>query len=426
MDKINILIVGAGIAGLSFARACEQQGIKVTIIEKSAQLSDFGAGICLPANAMIAFKHLGLEQEILDAAFQVDSIEYVRDNGKPLSSASLRKKPYNKAAFVALPRSELINILHKGLKSKIIFNSNIDKYEQIDDRVKVLLNHSIRSKFYDLVVGADGISSSLRNQIFDSTGDEDLGITTWRFNVELDTSDIQPIYYLGTDTVLMFYPISKTQVYVYAHINDQENKYSDLMPHDILPELFSGYCDAAKNILSKVNDETVIYSGRLKTISELHFSQGRTVFIGDALHGCPPSLQQGVAMAVEDALILTNSLTKYSIPNAIDAFTILREDRIKWVVSESNSIIQRAIRGNSILGCIIRNSFIRFKGPANIVAWKKLLNEDPFDELDLSTPDTEMDSQSDSSSDSTSKSNSGSTAKSKSKAKTKAELETTT
>ncbi len=384
MDKIKILIVGAGIAGLSFARACEQQGLKVTIIEKADSYPEAGAGICLPANALLAFKHLGLDQEILAVAHQVDSIEYVRDNGKSLSSSSLHKKPFNKAPFVALPRQELIKILHNGLKSKIIFNASIEKYEQIDDRVKVLLNEAVRSKYYDLVVGADGITSALRNSIFDTTGDEDLGITTWRFNIDVDTSKIQPIYYLGNDTLLMFYPISSSQIYVYAHIIDHEKQYCDKMPHDILPELFSDYCDKAKHILSKINDETVIYSGRLSTISELHFSQGRTLFIGDALHGCPPSLQQGVAMAVEDAVVLINSLMKYSIPNAIDAFTLLREDRVKSIVSESNSIIQRAVRGNSILGCILRNSFIRFKGPANIVAWKKLLNEDPFAELDLS------------------------------------------
>jgi len=81
MDKIKILVVGAGIAGLSFARACEQQGIKVTVIEKANDHPDTGAGICLPANAMMAFQHIGLKQKILDAAHQVNSIEYLRDNG---------------------------------------------------------------------------------------------------------------------------------------------------------------------------------------------------------------------------------------------------------------------------------------------------------------------------------------------------------
>jgi len=390
MDKIKILIVGAGIAGLSFARTCEQQGLKVTLIDKADDCPDTGAGICLPANAMTAFKYLGLDQEILNCSHQVKSIEYVRDNGKSLSKSSLHKKPFNKAPFVALPRQDLIKILRNGLKSKIIFNATIDKYEQIDDRVKVLLNNGVRSTYYDLVVGADGISSPLRNNIFGSTGNKDLNITTWRFNLDVDTTKIQPKYYLGTDSILMVYPISKSQVYIYAHIIDPDKKYTDVMPHDIIQELFSGYCTEAKTFLSKISDNTVIYSGRLNTISELHFSQGRTVFIGDALHGCPPSLQQGVAMAVEDALILTDSLLKYSVPNAIDAFTILREDRKKWVVSESNSIIERAIKGNSIMGCILRNSFIRIKGPANIAAWKQLLREDPFGELDLTIPEQDI------------------------------------
>jgi 2-polyprenyl-6-methoxyphenol hydroxylase-like FAD-dependent oxidoreductase len=389
MDKINILVVGAGIAGLSFARACEQHGFKVTLIEKAENCPNSGAGICLPANAMVAFKHLGLDQEILNIARQVNSVEYLRENGKSLSAASLQKKPFNKAPFVALPRQELIKILRKGLKSKIIFNTDIDKFEQIDDRVKVLLNHSIRSKFYDLVVGADGISSPLRNTIFGATGDEDLGITTWRFSIDVDTSNIQPVYYLGNDTVLMFYPMSQSQIYVYAHVIDHENKYIESDPHEMINLLFAGYCDEAKALLTNMTDDTIIYTGRLNTVSELHFSQGRTVFIGDALHGCPPSLQQGAAMAVEDALVLTNSLLKYSIPNAIDAFTLIREDRIKWIVSESNNIIQRAIRGNSILGCILRNSFIRIKGPANMVAWKHLLNEDPFAELDMTISENE-------------------------------------
>ena len=81
----KVIIVGAGIAGLSLARACLNKSLTPIIIEKSKCISSWGGGICLPGNAMLAFRKLGLEQEILNNSRKVNSITYALETGKTLA-----------------------------------------------------------------------------------------------------------------------------------------------------------------------------------------------------------------------------------------------------------------------------------------------------------------------------------------------------
>jgi 2-polyprenyl-6-methoxyphenol hydroxylase-like FAD-dependent oxidoreductase len=120
------------------------------------------------------------------------------------------------------------------------------------------------------------------------------------------------------------------------------------------------------------NDD--IIAGRLKSVVSREVYSGSILLIGDALHGCPPALQQGVGMGLEDVHCLADLLAKYQNVDTVFAhFKQQRLERISWVIDESNRVIRLASKGRTFLGRVIRNFIIRKGGPANVNGWRKLL-----------------------------------------------------
>jgi len=107
-------------------------------------------------------------------------------------------------------------------------------------------------------------------------------------------------------------------------------------------------------------------------VKPLYYSKN-IVLIGDALHGCPPTLQQGVGMGIEDGLVLAKALSTMSQKLALEEFQKIRENRVDWVVNESNKIIRLAGTGRTFFGRLVRNFIIRVGGPANVKGWRYLL-----------------------------------------------------
>lgn len=127
----NILISGAGIAGLCFARQLKKLGIAYTIIEKKSMLDVTGTGIALPANAVRAMRYMGFSRAV-DTMHQVKDIIYSRANGRVISQASLLTEPLNLDKFVALDRVELLGILKQDIEDDIHFNVTITDIKQCD------------------------------------------------------------------------------------------------------------------------------------------------------------------------------------------------------------------------------------------------------------------------------------------------------
>ncbi|MBL1275972.1 MAG: FAD-dependent monooxygenase [Ectothiorhodospiraceae bacterium] len=383
MTQENILIVGAGLIGLATARALSAQGINFKLIEKNDAWKSDGAGVCLPANAVSGFEHLDLKKELLAQAHQVSSVEYAKANGTSLAKSSLYEEPLNYQPFVALRRSQLHSILAQDMESKTLFNKSVEAINNKEDAVDVLFNTG-ETETFDLVIGADGIHSKTRSLAFENSGEsefpplKDMNVTTWRFTIQHDTSDLQPIYHLGDDSAFMLYPISRNEVYCYAQIVDANESYMQSPAKEILTTLFARYCKDVTSMIDSIQSDESVIIGRLVSVQSREIYRKRIVLVGDALHGCPPTLQQGIGLGVEDALLLAKLLSTHHIDDALEMFKEKRLERISWVIDESNRIIQLAAKGKHWLGRVVRNHMIRKNGPANVVGWKKLLQEDPL------------------------------------------------
>lgn len=367
----KVIIVGAGIAGLSLARACLNKSLTPIIIEKSKCISSLGAGICLPGNAMLAFRKLGLEQEILKNSRKVNSITYALETGKTLARGLLNESPLNKAAFVALPRPLLLSILAEGLEQYISYDTQICTKSITTDGVSIVTNNNKKIDA-DILVGADGIQSPLRKRLIDDDITE-FPVTYWRFTTDLSDENLEPVYYMGPDSLFMIYPMNKGQAYCYAQVVDKKNIHlNSNNPLKTLRSIFGSYNINVSNALEGMVNETKLQAGKLCATTPLFFESGRTVLIGDALHGCPPTLQQGAALAAEDALSLAHYLAEQDVETAIQSFSNNRKERVEWVVKESNKITRVAGIGKTWVGRALRNYVIKKNGCNNVNAWLQL------------------------------------------------------
>ena len=371
---MRILIIGAGIAGCALYRRLKSLDFDIDIIEKSSELGSEGSAICLPANAMLALEQLGLAEQIKQVAYQVDHIEYALSSGKTLASASLHEAPLNKAPFVALKRDALMSILRNGMAADVQLSAWSTALSQENNEVLVTFNTGA-CKTYDLVIAADGINSATRGMVQPNTSLLTHQVTNWRFITNKPKANIQPTYYVGNDSAFMIYPISDNEVYCYGQIMDEQGQYAALPSDKALQDIFSEYDVPVAKCIQGLTEHQHIVLGQLKSVEQTESVFDHVVLVGDALHGCPPSLQQGAGMSLEDINCLANNLAHSSLEKALINYQQARSERVAWTVSESNKIIKLAGLGRTPIGRFIRNNMIRFKGPANVVGWRKLLND---------------------------------------------------
>ncbi len=371
---MKILIVGAGIVGLSMARRLDEMSLPYTLIERSSGWSQDGAGICLPANAVAGMERLGLKEPLVAMAHQVSEVSYVKPNGQVISKASLLEAPLDKQPFLALPRAKLLNLLRKGMDKKVRFNIQLKAIRQSEDGADVTFSDG-QTEHFDCVIGADGVNSQVRGLAFEQTELEDLDVTNWRFLIDQDTSDLQPTYYLGSDSFFMRYPMPDNKVYCYAHVIDEDKKLLNINNKHFLLDQFKGFEDKVIEAINAVGPDDEIIPGRLNAVQSREVYSGCVVLIGDALHGCPPTLQQGVGMGLEDVHCLADLMEKgVEVEALLRQFRAKRIERISWVIDESNRVIRMASKGRSFLGRVIRNFIVRKQGPANVAGWRKLLS----------------------------------------------------
>nr|MCH9717361.1 FAD-dependent monooxygenase [Gammaproteobacteria bacterium] len=381
----NILISGAGIAGLSLARQFNKHGIKYTIIEKKSALDTLGTGIALPANAVRALRFMGLSSA-LNQMHQVKEIIYAGVSGRIISQASLLDAPLNKDKFVALQRSKLQDILQHDLNLKtnqtIYFDTSIIGMKQRDKGVDVICSNPDLNGHYDAVIGADGLYSTVRDLAFDAPPLVDLGVTNWRWVCDYSTRGIQPTYMLGRKNAFLAYPIGRHQIYCYAHQADLSNQYAEPNQADQhITQLFSDYDGIARPLLANLPDNKAIHTGRLRSVPSPLFSEADVALVGDASNACSPMLQQGAAAAFEDVIVLSELLAKFSVRDALLYYKKLRYQRVNWVVKTSDDGIKSFIKVNSRWSMMARNLLIKKNGPLNVLGWKHLLSTCPLDEL---------------------------------------------
>lgn len=309
----------------------------------------------------------------MGCAHKVDSVTYSKSNGQVLSKASLNDEVFGGNPFIALKRENLIEKLAKRLNGEILFSTTIQSFVEHGTTVEVLLTSSKVSDEFDLIVSAEGLSSSLRRQCFSYEETiRDHCITNWRFISRKPNHGYQPTYMFGRSDLFMIYPISPDELYCYGHVYDPKCLYySNGNATNHVKRLYGDYGNDVPTLVRGLHESDIV-KGRLKSVIRPYMSKGRIVFIGDAANACSPLLQQGAAGAFEDALCLVDELKAGRIDQAIDNYHVKRDVKNRWVLEASDVPVSKVKASRSVLGSFVRNAMIKKSGPLNVQGWKRL------------------------------------------------------
>ncbi len=340
----KVCIIGGGVAGLAVAIGLHHQGIAVEVVEKDASWSVYHVGIIVQANFVSALDRLGLGKEAVAAGHPYNGVRFMTPTGDLIAELPATSRVDGLPGDLGLTRPALHDVLttrvrELGIPVKlgVTFESFIDTGDGVD----VAFTDGT-SGSYDLLIGCDGNYSAVRKVLWPDAAPAYTGQAVWRYNVprpaDLEWSDI----YLGVDNGFNgkagYCPLSPAEMYIFAVIEEPgKPRFAPETLADEMRRRLAGYGGIMGEAAKHVTDPTlVVYRPLEACIMPDPWYQGRVVLIGDAAHSATPHLGQGAAMAVEDAVVLSEELASdQPVEAALRAFMDRRFERAKLVGTSS-------------------------------------------------------------------------------------------
>jgi 2-polyprenyl-6-methoxyphenol hydroxylase-like FAD-dependent oxidoreductase len=346
----SVLVVGCGLAGAATAIHLASRGVAVDLVEIKPDVAALGSGITLQGNALRELRSLGVWDQVQAAgyAFDVTGIRAPDPVGTVVAEIpDARTGGPDLPAAMGMERPALARILvdrATEVGARLRFGTTHTALVQEDDGVQVTFSDGSTGR-YDLVVGADGIRSWTRRALGIDLETASVGMGIWRvFGPRPASVTRTDLYYGGPSFIAGYCPTGEDTLY--AYIVEPAQDRSTLSPEEQLAtmrQLSAAYHGPWDEIRESLTDPSrVNYTWFETHVLPAPWNRGRVVLIGDAAHTCPPTIAQGGAMALEDAVVLAELLTDRSTLDADlwKAFTARRFDRAQTVVEASNSLAQ--------------------------------------------------------------------------------------
>ncbi len=318
-----ILIAGGGIGGLSLALALGLKGLPVELVEQADNFSEVGAGIQLGPNATRILSNWGLDKELQTCIYQPDQINIKsgRDNSllnsiplNPLAETLFRSPYYT------IHRADLHNLLLNAVQK--LKNVNLTTSFMLENITTIspenleISSHSRDIKRGSVLIGADGIWSTVRNHIHPGLHPQYSGKTAWRALIPVEQLSAnfknQVALYLGPHTHLVHYPVKGGKLLnIVAVITDKDQpdkQWDKTGDAEQLLEEFQSWSPDIRGFLAKIDIWTkwALFTHKCPP----KWTKGNITLLGDAVHPTLPFMAQGAVMAIEDAQCLANLLEK--------------------------------------------------------------------------------------------------------------------
>ncbi|MCH2552585.1 MAG: alpha/beta hydrolase fold domain-containing protein [Alcanivorax sp.] len=318
---MHVLIVGAGIAGLTAAIALRHKGIDATIIEQASQLSEIGAGIQIAANGSVVLRELGLEQAVAAKSVIPGSFDMrdIRD-GKLLWVAPLGEEGTRRwgAPLYNIHRADLIEILADALPAESVrLGVHCTGFSQDDNGVTVHMDNG-EDLHGDVLIGADGIHSVIRKQLFGEDEVQFSNILMWRALIpaeKLEHVDLpeRGNYWFGPGRTLITYWIRPQNLYsILASVPSGEVHRESWTESGDIDELRASFSDLEPRAQAMMDQiDTAFLTGMFYRDPIDRWTDRRVTLMGDAAHPMVPFLAQGACQGMEDAWVLATMLEHY-------------------------------------------------------------------------------------------------------------------
>ena len=369
---MRILIVGAGIGGLALATALRQRGLGADVVERTAAWNHAGTGLFLPANGVRALGRLGLSESIRSRGCVIRRQRVLDHRGRLLLDIGLDEIWGATAPCLAVHRSMLHEVLRAAAGTPIRLGTTVETVSDGPTAVQARLSDGSTGE-YDLVVGADGIHSSVRKLAFDDAAPRYVGQVSWRVVIEGGPAITDWTVMLARGRAFLLLPIGEDRLYCYADLSTPGIQDPTHGAVHRLGELFGDFEEPAAGVLRRLSPACASHFAPIEEVTSRPWVKGRVVLIGDAAHATSPNMAQGASMAMEDALALAEALTSgHRLDASLAAYEARRARRVQWVQEQTH----RRDRTRS-LAPLIRNCILRLAGRRIFKANNRPLVEDP-------------------------------------------------
>ena len=350
---IHVAIIGAGMGGLTTAAILTKAGFKVDVYEQARRFARLGAGIQQSSNAVRIARALGLENRLREIAFQPPSTKYRRsDTGDLLweKEQGLVTERQFGAPHLMLHRGDLHDLLASAVPPECLqLGLKLDRFEDGDDGVKLVFADGSEARA-DLLIGADGVHSVVREQLFGAEKPRYTGRVAYRttFPAHLlkgyEIDDCTK--WIAADRHIVIYYINprRDEVYFVTSTPEPDFKVESWSATGSLEELRAAYAGFHPQVRHVLDCCPEVHKWALVERDPMpRWSVGHVTLLGDACHPMTPYFAQGAATAMEDAAVLSRCLAGVS-RDRIGAALLRYEDNRK----ERTALIQEASRLNSV------------------------------------------------------------------------------
>ncbi|MBW4511316.1 MAG: FAD-dependent monooxygenase [Scytonematopsis contorta HA4267-MV1] len=335
MSPLKVAIIGAGLGGLATALALRKQGIDAQIYEKAQNLLPVGAGLTLLPNGLKSLDAItpGIVESLKEAGSQAHRVNLKKSIGETIAQNNLSLQDNYGQPMLNIRWSRLQEMLVSYLPLDIIhLNHRCVNFEYLEDGVKIYFENDTTVKA-DLLIGADGINSVVRQVIVGDGSPRYAGRMSWRAVVEYGNEqllDNESTFILGSNGKnFSFIDVGSGYIFwsAAALLLDESTSPSPTEVKSRVLEVFADWTEPVQSIVQTTPAIKIVERPIYDRPPLENWSKGRVTLLGDAAHPVVPVLGQGANMAFEDAWELGLYLQRS--PNIEEALANYENSRIK-------------------------------------------------------------------------------------------------
>lgn len=332
-----------------------RRGIDVEVYEQAAELKEVGAGLQLSANGTRVFYELGVGEELKSLSCEATGKEIrlwnTGDTWKlfDLGPESVKRYGY---PYFTIYRPDLLAVLAAAIRREkphaIHLGARCLGFSQANEGVQLHLESGTVSG--DVIVGADGVHSTIRQALFGEDRPKFTGVIAWRGVVPMEKLPRHMARMVGSNWVgpgghVVHYPLRAGKLMNFVGALDrsdwQVESWSARGSHEELSRDFAGWHEDVQAMIRAI---PVPYKWAMMVRAPMdRWSVGRATLLGDACHSMVPALAQGAVMAIEDGYMLARALSELQgdIPSRLQRYEAGRRERTRRAVEGSAGNLRR-------------------------------------------------------------------------------------